>query len=123
MNGGTPVRIRCWEGGFDAQGGLVGVIDERRQGQCAWARTRVQKRGKRGAGGSVKPMSARGERLRERGGSSGRGHAEREGGRVGVGARWVGVVDRHDTNTVAPGCSDSGGWPERAANRGGDERG
>jgi hypothetical protein len=48
----------------------------------------------------------------------GRGHAKREGGRVGVGARWVGVVDRHDMNTAAPGCSDSGGRPERAANRG-----
>jgi hypothetical protein len=34
---------------------------------------------------------------------------EKEGGRVGVGTRWVGAVDQHDTDAVAPGCSDSGG--------------
>jgi hypothetical protein len=40
----------------------------------------VRKRGKRGAGGSSKPAGAWGEKERERGVGSGRGHAEKEGG-------------------------------------------
>jgi hypothetical protein len=60
---------------------------------------------------------------RGKGGSARAEATQRKKEGVGVGARWVGVVDQHDMNTVAPGCSDSGGRPERAANRGGDGRG
>jgi hypothetical protein len=58
----------------------------------------VKRRGKRGA--------ARAEATQR----------EKEG--VGMGARWVGIVDQYDTNTVAMGCYDSGGRLAGAAGAG-----
>jgi hypothetical protein len=33
---------------------------------------------------------------------------KKEGDGVGVGVRWVGIMDRRGTDAAAPGCSDSG---------------
>jgi hypothetical protein len=63
-------------------------------------------RGKRGASGSLKPAGSWGEKDREMGrgqlGPRPRGERRRGGG-VGVGARWVGIVDRHDMDVAALG--------------------
>jgi hypothetical protein len=62
------------------------------------------KKRKRGADSSLKPASTRSEKERERGASSGQGHAEKAGG-----GRHGREVDRHGMDVAALGCSDSVG--------------
>jgi hypothetical protein len=107
-DGGTPERIRDEKGSSGARGGVVGVIDEQRGGGVLGVGRGCGKEEKEA---SMAPQNqwAHGVKRRGRGPGSGRDHVEKEGGRVGMGMRWVDAVDRHDTDAVAPGCSDSGG--------------
>jgi hypothetical protein len=71
---------------------------------------RAWKRGQWGTGSFLKSAGAQGEEERGKGGVR-LGPRPRRERRGSVRARrLVGIVDRHGTDAVALGCSDSGGW-------------